>query len=118
MHSGGLELKKLTFTRLKDNLIRHRGESLSSDESQKSYGAPLQYTWHESYKAPRNKKRALCSTGITELHASCTADCSLTLPKTETLSVALVNCRKQERCDTCFCGREPFFFTLLWHVFM
>ena len=26
MHSAGLELTKLTYTRLKDNLIRHRGD--------------------------------------------------------------------------------------------
>ena len=26
MHSGGLELTKLTYTRLEDNLIRHRGD--------------------------------------------------------------------------------------------
>ena len=26
MHSGGLELMKLTYTRLEDNLIRHRGD--------------------------------------------------------------------------------------------
>ena len=28
MHSGGLELTELTYTRLKDNLIRHRGDRL------------------------------------------------------------------------------------------
>ena len=28
MHSGGLELTKLTYTRLEDNLIRHRGDQL------------------------------------------------------------------------------------------
>ena len=26
MHSGGFELTKLTYTRLEDNLIRHRGD--------------------------------------------------------------------------------------------
>ena len=26
MHSAGLELTKLTYTRLDDNLIRHRGD--------------------------------------------------------------------------------------------
>ena len=26
MHSGGLELAKLTYTRLEDNLIRHHGD--------------------------------------------------------------------------------------------
>ena len=26
MHSGWLELTKLTYTRLEDNLIRHRGD--------------------------------------------------------------------------------------------
>ena len=30
MHSGGLELTKLTYTRLKDNLIRPRGDRLAS----------------------------------------------------------------------------------------
>ena len=28
MHSGGFELTKLTYTRLEDNLIRHRGDPL------------------------------------------------------------------------------------------
>ena len=28
MHSAGLELTKLTYTRLEDNLIRHRGDVL------------------------------------------------------------------------------------------
>ena len=28
MHSAGLELTKLTYTRLEDNLIRHRGDSI------------------------------------------------------------------------------------------
>ena len=28
MHSGGLELTKLTYTRLEDNLIRHPGDRL------------------------------------------------------------------------------------------
>ena len=28
MHSAGLELTKVTYTRLKDNLIRHRGDRL------------------------------------------------------------------------------------------
>ena len=26
MHSGGFELTKLTYTRLEDNVIRHRGD--------------------------------------------------------------------------------------------
>ena len=26
MHAGGFELTKLTYTRLEDNLIRHRGD--------------------------------------------------------------------------------------------
>ena len=30
MHSGGLELAKLTYTRLEGNLIRHRGDRVSS----------------------------------------------------------------------------------------
>ena len=29
MHSAGLELTKLTYTRLEDNLIRHRGDRLT-----------------------------------------------------------------------------------------
>ena len=29
MHSGGFELTKLTYTRLGDNLIRHRGDRIS-----------------------------------------------------------------------------------------
>ena len=31
MHSAGLELTKLTYTRLEDNLIRHRGDRLIHD---------------------------------------------------------------------------------------
>ena len=32
MHSAGLELTKLTYTRLEDNLIRHRGDRIKSQE--------------------------------------------------------------------------------------
>ena len=32
MHSAGLELTKLTYTRLEDNLIRHRGDRLPRTE--------------------------------------------------------------------------------------
>ena len=32
MHSAGLELTKLTYTRLEDNLIRHRGDRCTSME--------------------------------------------------------------------------------------
>ena len=35
MHSAGLELTKLTYTRLEDNLIRHRGDR---------YTAPMSHT--------------------------------------------------------------------------
>ena len=31
MHSGGFELTKLTYTRLEDNLIRHRGDRYLSE---------------------------------------------------------------------------------------
>ena len=30
MHSGGLELTKLTYTRLEDNLIRYRGDQYTT----------------------------------------------------------------------------------------
>ena len=30
MHSGGLELTKLSYTRLEDNLIRHRGDRITT----------------------------------------------------------------------------------------
>ena len=32
MHSRGLELTKLTYTRLEDNLIRHRGDRLEHSQ--------------------------------------------------------------------------------------
>ena len=32
MHSAGLELTKLTYTMLEDNLIRHRGDQVCSTE--------------------------------------------------------------------------------------
>ena len=34
MHSEGLELAKLTYTRLKDNLIRHRGDGVYAISSE------------------------------------------------------------------------------------
>ena len=37
MHSAGLQLTKLTYTGLEDNLIRHRGDRLISDGSRVSY---------------------------------------------------------------------------------
>ena len=36
MHSAGVELAKLTYTRLEDNLIRHRGDRLKSPVIQKT----------------------------------------------------------------------------------
>ena len=37
MHSGGLELTKLTCTRLEDNLIRHRGDRLCTPLGKNTY---------------------------------------------------------------------------------
>ena len=37
MHSAGLELTKLTYTRLEDNLIRHRGDRIKLQVSGSSY---------------------------------------------------------------------------------
>ena len=37
MHSAGLELTKLTYTRLEDNLIRHRGDRLQYTASTSDY---------------------------------------------------------------------------------
>ena len=42
MHSAGLELTKLTYTRLEDNLIRHRGDRLSYATPQ--YARPTCHT--------------------------------------------------------------------------
>ena len=41
MHSGGFELTKLTYTRLVDNLIRHRGDRLSRVRSGNVGSGPL-----------------------------------------------------------------------------
>ena len=38
MHSGGLELTKLTYTRLEDNLLRHPGDRLVSESDGIDYG--------------------------------------------------------------------------------
>ena len=55
MHSAGLELTKLTYTRLEDNLIRHRGDRLSVylgladffiSFSLGSLCCSIQYTWY------------------------------------------------------------------------
>ena len=37
MHSGGLELTKLTYTRLEDNLIPHRGDRLYSQRGPRRF---------------------------------------------------------------------------------
>ena len=37
MHSAGLELTKLTYTRLEDNLIRHRGDRYITHRSYKEW---------------------------------------------------------------------------------
>ena len=37
MHSGGFELTKLTYTRLEDNLIRHRGDRRYNDLFESKY---------------------------------------------------------------------------------
>ena len=36
MHSGGFEVKELTYTRLEGNLIRHRGDRLIMGTGEKS----------------------------------------------------------------------------------
>ena len=55
MHSAGLELTKLTHTRLEDNLIRHRGDRLLMDcdclvysVSQQSVNTEFVRTWYPS----------------------------------------------------------------------
>ena len=44
MHSGGFELTKLTYTRLEDNLIRHRGDRIPNP-------SPTQNPWRGSGSA-------------------------------------------------------------------
>ena len=43
MHSGGFELTRLTYTRLENNLIRHRGDYIQQYGSVQQY--VQQYTW-------------------------------------------------------------------------
>ena len=52
MHSAGLELTKMTYTRLEDNLIRHRGDRLS-------YADALAKTASESIEAIVRRRRIL-----------------------------------------------------------
>ena len=40
MHSAGLKLTKLTYTRLEDNLIRHRGDRLRYDPAAQLQSSP------------------------------------------------------------------------------
>ena len=45
MHSEGLELTKLTYTRLEDNLIRHRGDRhVSEGDHQTTRGDPVSWS--------------------------------------------------------------------------
>ena len=70
MHSAGLELTKLTYTRLEDNLIRHRGDRRSLYEvpgtTTKAYVVTRKRCWlvHERpvYRSP-----AFCVHGIIPL---------------------------------------------------
>ena len=55
MHSAGLELTKLTYTRLEDNLIRHRGDRRYT----LSYADALAKTASESIEAIVRKRRIL-----------------------------------------------------------
>ena len=51
MHSAGRELTKLTYTRLEDNLIRHRGDRLGLAPVDKLYLKNVkQKTYMESYR--------------------------------------------------------------------
>ena len=46
MHSAGLELTKLTYTRLEDNLIRHRGDRITY------YMIPGTWYWGTRFNIP------------------------------------------------------------------
>ena len=45
MHSAGLELTKLTYTRLEDSLIRHRGDVYTPSTLKRAKMVHL-YKWH------------------------------------------------------------------------
>ena len=62
MHSAGLEHTKLTYTRVEDNLIRHRGDRsdvhvTGKDEFQLFNRSYSQLTFFDFYKTDRPKAR-------------------------------------------------------------
>ena len=46
MHSAGLELTKLTYTTLEDNLKRHRGDRQSKKGLLEMQGYAKDYEWY------------------------------------------------------------------------
>ena len=65
MHSGGFELTKLTYTRLEDNLIRHRGDRLIYT-TPTTRGKRLILT-HGLQKEPTPKHSSRRNLGVTPL---------------------------------------------------
>ena len=54
MHSGGFELTELTYTRLEDNLIRHRGDRLTNPSW--LYGINMLLAWMAQVEHVRRSK--------------------------------------------------------------
>ena len=50
MHSGGFELAKMTYTRLEDNLIRHRGDRQPPTGAQPSFAYIGQKNVRDNYQ--------------------------------------------------------------------
>ena len=85
MHSAGLELTKLTYTRLEDNLIRHRGD---------------RYTLYNSYGGIQKLRFVRFHCIVSALHCS-TLHCStLHCP---TLHCSILHCSALH-CSTLHCS--------------
>ena len=74
MHSAGLELTKLTYTRLEDNLIRHRGDRLLLH-----LAVIIQHLIHSASRNirrvttpwPRSNRRTLSGVGVWVIKSTC-----------------------------------------------
>ena len=60
MHSAGLELTKLTYTRLEDNLIRHRGDRFYIQDSSVRSTRPPSSSSTSSVRAEVSFLNELC----------------------------------------------------------
>ena len=85
MHSRGLELTKLTYTRLEDNLIRHRGDRSTLLSTSSSYEVsstnPWMMPWLSVVRQVHEYYAEFCAVNEDFFSANCPETLQLALPR-------------------------------------